>query len=435
MDDRKTRGNPMWSELSKLAAVAVLMVISLLAGCADEVEPPVQHQVNQWETNEKCPEGKKRHPVTRQCVEDLTVDNEFDNEQNDPNGRQPVNQIPGEECGPGAIQGQACRPDGEGLPAAEVTLEGQTCEQAPFEMTVTTDENGYYEFDDVPAGEHILQIESGSFDTQQPVRVTTGETTDLEDATGKVCVEDSSVSIAVIGGEFDDIGEILARLQLDYDVVGSDQDDASASGATGGATVDDAVEFLGDRDRMMGYDILFIACGTLWPRLNEHDADIDALTDNIGAYVEAGNSVYASDWAHPFVQLGVPEVVEFYDEDDHDPTASWRGDGDGGMSVMDGNIVASVTSEQMETLLGTSVVQLYLVVEWAVANQAGEDSTVHFEADVPLVDGSTVYNAPMMVTYEDPSVGGGQVIFTSFHNAEQGDAQIDEIMEFVIFQL
>ena len=48
---------------------------------------------------------------------------------------------------------------------------------------------------------------------------------------------------------------------------------------------------------------------------------------------------------------------------------------------------------------------------------------------------TTIYDAPLMISYEDPGTVQGRAIFTSFHNQDQAASVIEEIMEYVIFQL
>lgn len=334
-----------------------------------------------------------------------------------------------DECGYGEILGQSCRPDGAPLAGAEVTLSGEHCEDgSSFEMTTQADGDGYYEFDEVPAGNHHLTIESGSFSNVQPVGVQKDETTDLTTQTGKICVDGGDVSIAVLGGTYDDVGSLLEGMDVDYDVVGSDMG-GGFDDLFGGDGDEDAEEFLSDLDEMLSYDILFIECGTLWDELSGGSAfgggsDMTEIRANIRSYVEAGNSLYASDWAQPFIQEALPETVDFYNEN-----LGTDGPREGATQTVDADVISS----DMQGLLSSNTTEIDLSSPgWAVARDGGDGATVHFQADVQLQDGGQLNDSALMVTHEETA---GAAIFTAFHNSAQATGEMEEILEFMIFQL
>jgi hypothetical protein len=346
-------------------------------------------------------------------------------------------------CGPGEIIGTACAPSGERLSGADVTLDGVDCDGNSFTLTATTDSNGDFQFSDVPAGQHSLTISTGSFSRSQPVIVQAGATVDLTSATSKVCLDSSSVDIAVVEGSYDHVAGILDDLQLDYTVEGDDAVPLFSTSPPSGA------EFLSDMTRMSQYDIIFINCGELWNRMEGlHQSQLDTMISNLETYVRSGNSLYVSDWSHPFVEKIFPDAVDFRGDDTviNDPRIGYAPQ----------TISATVASSEMQGVLGQSSAQIEFPHDgvnvinnhWVVAEGAGASSTIHLEGDAQLCPSSftsgatcdsssgTQSTAPLLVTYEDPG-SAGTVIFTSFHNERQSslNQDMERILKFLIFQL
>lgn len=344
---------------------------------------------------------------------------------------------PADECGFGSIVGKACAPSGEILGGATVHIRGVDCEGQAFEMSVQTDRHGEYQFDNVPAGVHDLTISIGSFSGDHLVRVTDGQTTDLTLAVEKICLDASNVRIAVIQGAYDRVEQLLGNLGLTYDIKGHDD-----GGALLFPNPREAREFLSDLRAMQQYDIIFINCGLLWNNLGSGARP--AIVNNLRAYVNGGGSLYASDWAHHFVESTFPEMVDFYGNDANTSEAL------NGFAPQ--TIPASVVSTDLEARLGRTQTSIefphnparnILNNNWAVAEGAGSGALVHLQGDVKLCAnrsscnsaGATVPNAPLLVSYVTP--GGGTVFFTSFHNESQDGISHDmeEILKFLIFQL
>lgn len=422
----------MRGRLGQIAMISSLTLMVATAGCSDQMTgTDDEDSDSQVQSPEDCRDDQTFNPLSNTCVDEppFTIENDDNDAEDNTDDSGPS--LTGDDCGPGALKGQACRPGGASLPSAQITVRGEDCDGDPFEMTTDTDEDGMYELDGIPSGQHILIIESGSFSTQQPLYINPDQVTDLSREAEKVCVDGANVDIALLDGGMDDIGTILNSLAVGYDVVGTDN---GADLTFGG--VANAGQFLTDLDEMLSYDIIFIECGGLWDELElSPDFDLNLITDNIRQYVQAGNSIYASDWAHPFIQQSLPDAIEFYNQhDDPDPSAARVGDD----YTSDDPLVADVVSAEMSNLLGAESVPLQLTFMWVVAQEVGPNSTVHFQGDPRIIDDmviSTVDDAPLLVTYNDPNSVEGRAVFTSFHNQAQADEVIEEIMEYIIFQL
>ncbi len=403
-DDPMSTTRNFWT--LSMAVSASLMLALGMVGCGDDV---TGGDSGGAESEEDCADDEEWHPVTGCSAAD---DDNGSSDSDDDNGGSSGGGGDGDfGCDPGHIEGQACRPDGELLPQADVTVEGEDCNGDTFVETTTTDGDGNYALYDVPAGSHQMTIESGSFETQEPVAVYEGETTNLHSESAKICLESGSVDIAVIDGSMDDIQSILDNIDVEYDVVGS-------SGTMEPGT-EGAAQFLEDPNEFFQYDILFVECSSLWGSLESNMSyDIEAIKDNIREFVEMGNSLYVSDWAYEFIREPIPEALDFH--------------GDNARVGNGGDHVSEIVSSEFQTLLGTDTTTLDLTTMWAVAVSAGSSSNVHFAADVDTGT-QTYWDAPLMAGYE--SSAGGRAIYTAFHNENQNDAQIEEIMEFVVFQL
>ncbi len=395
----------------------------------DEDEGEGEGEEDEETTAEDCDEGQVYNPMSGECITpDVDEDPDPDpdsNNGNDDNGNNDdnanlgnVNAEPNQEenhaqeCGPGSIEGQTCRPDGGVLPGAQVRVEGNDCDGFPFIETVTADGQGNYEFHDIPSGTHELTIESGSFVISEDVSVAKGQVTDRKSDELKLCLQGTEVDIAVVSGSFDDIASILDGMTIEYSWYSGSEEISS---------------LFGDIDEMQNYDIIFVECGAPWSGLSSSlfDTDMDEVRFNINRYVELGNSLYASDQAHGYIEETLEDAIVFYN---HDSSSSPR--------VGNGSqyITADVVSDEMQTLLNSDTTELYFNLgAWAVAEGVGPMTDIHFRGDAEIT-GGVVEGAALMSSYRDP-IGDGRAIYTSFHNSAQVDGEMQDILEFMIFQL
>ncbi len=429
--------------------VVISAVVSMAAlGCGDdEVEgdngAPNQSSnqgdpSNQEPGDDECEEGEQPNPITGECVageEDNqggepanggnSGDNGEDNQEPDnqaPDNRNDdvPNQAPNgqnsgedEECGPGSVVGQTCRPDGGAIPGATVTATGFDCDGDPFEQETTADGNGNYGFDELPAGEHTITITPGSFEAEEEVIIVTGQETDRESIGEKICLTGSEAAIAVVDGVYDDISSILDDIEVDHNVYSSP-----------GMLLDDL-------DAMNEYDIIFMECDSGVIGSTGFDADFDEAEFNIGRYVDEGGSMYASDWSSAYLQFGFPDPFNFYHDQGGyaDPRA---GDTDTSLDVQVPN---SGMRDALDLDDGETTQVSMNTASWSVLESVNDDVTIHLEApEIVKMDGDNLDDIPIMSQYFSP-LNDGSAIFTSFHNNAQVDDDMQEILEFMIFQL
>ena len=418
---------------------AALFLVSATAlgvvGCGDDDsaansannEDP--NQVNNQDPNgDECDEGETVNPITGDCIEgssnndDPNQDPNNQSNNDDPNNQEPNNQSNNQEpnnqannqeefeCGPGGLIGQTCRPDGGAIPGATVTIEGFDCDGAPLEEETTADGEGYYDFEDIPAGDHTISITSGSFEATEDVTIVKDQITDRESIGEKVCLTGDEVDIAVVTGGFDDIVGILDDLNIDHD------------------TYTTTGSLMSDLDLMRDYEVIFVECSN---SLGGADEEF-----NTRRFVEEGGSLYASDLSWDVIQDSIPEAMKFALEDE----------GENATITDSQTVMADVVSDEMLDVLGSDEVEIYynLGSVGTIDEAAEVGGTVHFRADLN-VSGFTdafdnaypdgiKYDAPLMATYDEP-LGSGFVIYTSFHNSQQASQDIMDIMEYMIFQL
>ncbi len=277
-----------------------------------------------------------------------------------------------------------------------------------------TDEEGRFVLDGLPSGEYTVYVEKGSFSVSYDVL--------LDGASYDIPEEDCALeppTIAVVTGEYDQIEAILDDLELEYTLIGG----------TVGTSTPAFVDFLRDPVAMARFDMIFFNCG-----ISDYDwmAYESEIATNVRSYVDAGGSVYASDWAYYLVEKAFSSKIDFYGDDNYYSTAQVGADGP---------ITATVVDPVMMALLGGSTADImYDLPMWVVPERIESGVEVLLRARVTVDDfwtgyTGTVSDAPIAVRFV---FGTGRVIYTSFHNEEQtGGTTLDmqKILEEIVLSL
>lgn len=325
-----------------------------------------------------------------------------------------------EACGIGRIDGRVCAPSEQAwIGGADVVLTGTDCDGQPFQLDTVSDSDGYFSFGQVPSGFHTLHISKGSFAAEMGVNVRADEVTDLTAGGEKACLDDRDIRIAVVTGTYDSIEDILDNLGVQHDVYSDVSFDVSP-----------AEQFLLDPNALADYDIVMINCGDHWLYFGLLEADPTYTHRQIGLnlrnFVLDGGSLYISDLAYWFIEEAFPEAFEFSD-DEADYEAGLRG------AISE--VVGHVVDPALEAALGQSTINLDFPLQgWAVAQAVGEGASVLIQGDAPLLDGSVIRNAPLLVSYQ-PTPTSGRIFFTSFHNEAQLASDIQRVLHHVVFSL
>lgn len=325
--------------------------------------------------------------------------------------KQPVEPEPTPEPGMGNIEGRVCGPQGDvWLAAANVFV----IRPDDSKNETTTDLDGYFTLTDVDTGTQTLYIEKGSFSTSIEVEVEDGETTELPEP---ACVDAGSAHVAVVTGDWDNIEAILA---------GAGITDVTMYDGLDGTSPSDR-DLLGDLELMAEYDIIFLNCG----QYESFFFTDPVYINNLRAYVDAGGSLYASDWAYDFVEVAFPESIDF-DGDDAVRNAAATGES--------GPLTGTVEDPALATALGESTVSLnYDLPQWVVPANSATNARVLVRGNAAAFDLSTfqsytVSNAPLAIQFAFGS-NGGSVIYTSFHNESQSTQDMDLILAYMVFEL
>lgn len=302
-----------------------------------------------------------------------------------------------------AVSGRVCDPSGEWVAGARVYAPLDVDGDGAVERTVetTTDGDGRFLLEGLPAGTWTIHVEKGSFSTSFEVTVN-GGTFEMPDPE---CLDPGSIEIAVVTGAYDSIENILDHMGFEYDLID-------------GEWGMDYVSLLQDPARMATYDIIFLNCGVndIWV------LDKANIAANISAYVKAGGSIYTSDWAYFFTESAFPSAIDFVG-DDKTSGAAYVGSA--------GKISATVLDETMQEVLGKATAQLnYDLDAWAVASGTGEGATVLLEGSAKTWSGS-INNSPLAVQIKP----GGRMVYTSFHNERQLTEDMELLLREIILSL
>lgn len=303
----------------------------------------------------------------------------------------------------GAVTGRVCGPDGvTWLAVASVWIEPE----GEARLASTSDGDGRFRLDGVPAGPQVLHIEKGSFSATRDVVIPAGETLVIPDDT---CELDLGPRIAVVrGSQYDNVEGVLEELGIEAEVVDVFQSDW-------------AEQLLSDDDTMLQYDILFLNC-----RSNEETyAERPDMQERLRNFVEQGGSLHASDQAYDLIEMTFPGKINFLGEDEV------RGDADQGDSV--DALRAEVLDFNLQTALGHDEINLhYGLSTWSVMVSVDESVEVFIEADAPLLDGEVLEYAPQLVGFDH---GDGRVIYSSFHQEPGIGEDQEQVIRLILFEL
>lgn len=300
----------------------------------------------------------------------------------------------GQQCG--AVRGRICATDKvTWMSNATVSI---TLANGKVIQT-KTDKDGYFYLSCVPAGNHQVKASKGSFQVDFQTTVVDNQTQDLKTP---VCFDATKTKIAVVWGEYDEIQLFLDKLGLTYTFYGQ------SNGA----------DLLGRYKEMIKYDIIFINCGADESVIN------GAMGQRLQNFVKQGGSVYMSDFAYDFLEVGWPNVVDWVGNDASRGAAESAGGGTVQGTVHDATLI--------HRLGGLKQVP----IQYKQCPCAGALSVQ--DKKVAVITGDRMKTGdktqPLAVLFQ-PDPTGGHVAYTTFHNTEQSDRLISILMRYFIFEL
>lgn len=279
----------------------------------------------------------------------------------------------------GTLRGRVASPSGT-VPVSgaelRVEVDGQTAWTVSAEM-------GCFSLD-LPAGDYALVFEKGRYVATAAATVVEGEVLDL----GTLALDPGELKLAVVQGQYDSVEVLITELGIPYDGFVSPAD------------------LYDDPDVLAQYDAVFANCGSeLTTR--EGEAYDDAQIANVKAWVEAGGTLYTSDWEHSLFAGVVPDGLDW---------------GDDVLSGPSGVITATIEDRNIQALLGSGSAEIVFdLPDWALAEGSGTANVLVSAS----IDGR---DRPLAVM---AFPGEGRAVFTSFHN----ESQATQDMQVILYEL
>lgn len=307
----------------------------------------------------------------------------------------------------GDVEGTLCAPDGEtSLAQATVYIVRGDGTRAQ----TTTDANGHFVLRDAPAGAQLLHVEKGSFSATIDVVVPVNGTLTIP---AQDCEVDlGGVRIAVVTGEWDDVGTVLLDVGVDAGDITTFE--GFYSGTSWVSTL------LENPATLASYDIVFINCGA---DIFEAIESPSALA-NLRQFVTEGGSVYASDLTYDLIEAAFPSYIDFLGDDTvlQDAVQGEIADA----------LPAVVSDAALAGALGTTNVSIAYPYGFAVMQSASSGVRIYIRGDAPLWTGGNLSNVPHTAGF---TVGQGNVIYTSFHQEPGVNATLEQVLRLLMFEL
>ena len=192
--------------------------------------------------------------------------------------------------------------------------------------------------------------------------------------------------------EFDDIGSVLKSFGSGWRFDTCDWDD------------------LANPKNWMDREAVYLNCSVQLA----NEEYVCRLAPTIQKYVEAGGTVYASDWALSAVQHAFPSFL--------------RGiDNDGSAGTYD----CSITDSGLREMLGGNIRIKFDLGAWVLLNNVDERVRLYVEADNLFQGSSNGRRLPVVVGFQ---YGSGHVLATSFHNEKQLSDREKQLLRFLALQ-
>ncbi|MES2639925.1 MAG: hypothetical protein V4850_10600 [Myxococcota bacterium] len=237
-------------------------------------------------------------------------------------------------------------------------------------------------------------------------------------------------AIAVVLGDFDNVGDSLTALEIATETYNGlivqatyEPDDERTQWDDGGPTVEGLFTNSDEKGKLEVslFNAVFVNSGTRGLGASRYNnqlvadnsllLDIEAM-DHACNFATSGGTLVVSDWAYDMVEYCWPDAIEFFG-DDLVP--------DAGQVGMPDDILADVKDEKLVEAMGASLNVAYDYTAWSVIESVGAETEVLLSGTIeyqPSADELPVSlpNAPLMVRF---TAGRGTVVYTTFHWSAQ----------------
>ncbi len=319
---------------------------------------------------------------------------------------------------PGSVSGRVCDPESlTWLEGAQVYTQAFDADAIPYATLGTiTDAAGYWQIDDLLPSErnYDIYIQYGyEILETHSVAITGGEIVALPEPE---CFE--PLSVAVITGDYDDLGNLLTGIGVfTYDIV---------EGTTSTALVD----FLGNLPSMEEYDVILFNGGhveedVIFDTDGPSSAVVASTLGNIRRFVQNGGVIYATDWSYDLVEQIWPDRVDFLG-DDTIPEDAQKGE--------TGLVQANITDPQLAALVGTDKMEIdFDLPVWPPMESVSGDVLVHMQTNTIQYregdDTLSLSNVPLAISFTD---GQGKVVFSSYRLSANESPQMSNTFEYLV---
>lgn len=343
-------------------------------------------------------------------------------------------------CGDeGSITGRVCAPDQQTwVNGAKVFIDGNDCHGLPFHVETTSGSDGTFNMMGVPPGNWTVKATLGAFTQETPVTVAARAATAIPD--NQLCVAQKAVRIAVVTGSGDKIEDLLTNLRLQFTLFGGDTSTWTSQ----------AEPFLSDLTKLQQYDLVFIDCAAAKASGTTIDLGPNAtrIKQNLRAYVQAGGSVYSSDWALVFTLAAAPTDFTYVMQPGSAVTNPFDA------KVLKGyapqTVQARIDDQGLAAFLGKSTLNITFPkqagansLHWGLMGQTTGEVLVSAVSVATCPDvacataGSNLSNVPLAVRVRVavPGARGGNVVYTSFHNVAQSGTDVAQVLKYLVLNL
>ncbi len=325
------------------------------------------------------------------------------------------------EIDPGNVNGRVCDPSGRNWLADATAYVNISDDAGQIYDTITaySDEDGRWNLAELPGDrDYHLYVQFGDeMLYEEEFYLASGETYSIPEPD---CFDPENLNIAIVTGLYDDFDLVLQQLGFsNYTLVD-------------GLSLEATQQFFADADGMASYDLIFLnggftEDGVVYNLTDATDPVPAQNVENLRAYVQAGGSVYASDWAYDAIEIAWPDHLDWVGADEI-PNEAQTGNYD----VFD----AAVSDTSLAEYLGKNYVEIaYDLPVWPPIENTATSVSVHLTGNISYSDGLddyTLTSVPMLVSFNDVQ---GKVVFSTFRVIPNTGDDVLAILQYMLYDL